>query len=239
MSKTLLDSINALVNQLTPLIDATPTGVDKVKLTNLKNELAVLQGYYGSYNSDAGKLGEYQTGVYTKLNEIKNALRKDQLAALKSIENKKRLVQINTYYSNKYADYVFIAKVTILLCAIIIILSMLLRRSFISNGTYLIVVSSFSFIFISTIIYVLISMRYRDNVDYNKYRFSPPPYNSTSSSSSTLAKFGYGSAEGDVVGTMTYPEFVTDVVDDGTPIPGDTFDYATESGKFSSGYTVY
>jgi len=210
-----------------------------VKLTNLKNELAVLQGYYGSYNSDAGKLGEYQTGVYTKLNEIKNALRKDQLAALKSIENKKRLVQINTYYSNKYADYVFIAKVTILLCAIIIILSMLLRRSFISNGTYLIVVSSFSFIFISTIIYVLISMRYRDNVDYNKYRFSPPPYNSTSSSSSTLAKFGYGSAEGDVVGTMTYPEFVTDVVDDGTPIPGDTFDYATESGKFSSGYTVY
>jgi hypothetical protein len=239
MSKTLLESINTLTGQLATLIDNTPQGVDKENLKLLRGELALLQGYYGSYNSDGAKLGDYQRGVLTKLNEIKNDLHKDQLAALKSIENKKRLVQINTYYSNKYADYVFIAKVIILLCAIIIILSMLLRRSFISNGTYLIVVSSFSFIFISTIIYVLISMRYRDNVDYNKYRFSPPPYNSTSSSTSTLAKFGYGSAEGGVVGTMTYPEFVTDVVDDGSPIPGETFDYVTESGKFSSGYTVY
>ena len=129
-----------------------------------------------SYDRASRELIKFQNRAYDQLQGVNDILNVEQMMALRAIDNKKRMVQINTYYSNKYADYIFISKMIILLCAIIIILSMLARRSIITRGIYALLVIISCSIIICIVIIRWISMRYRDAVDYNKYKFYVPPY---------------------------------------------------------------
>lgn len=179
---------------------------DRIEVNREMSLLGQLRGIIALYNidfmgrldgltSDIDMLNRFQDNVYGTLRDINEDLDNKQKTALRDIGNKKRMVQINTYYSKKYADYIYIAKLTILLCAIIIILSMLVRRSIISNGLYSILIGVCCFVIITTIIYTLISMRYRDQIDYSKYNFYIPPDKSNKSRSSagkTTIKLGYG-----------------------------------------------
>jgi uncharacterized membrane protein YgcG len=129
-----------------------------------------------AYDRASSNLITYQGKTAGQLQGINDILNVERAKALKDIANKKRMVQINTYYSDKYADYIFIAKLVVLLCAIIIVLSMLVRRSIISNGIYSLLIIISCVILIIIIIGRWVSMGYRDPVDYKQYKFYVPPY---------------------------------------------------------------
>jgi ABC-type sugar transport system permease subunit len=143
----------------------------------------------------AAELTKYQDKVNRDLEAIQYGLENQRDTAINAIENKKRMVQINTYYSNKYADYIFIAKLIILLCVIIIILSMLLTRSIISKGVYSFLVFIVCIIVIVIITYVWISMGNRDHVDYNKYIFLAPSNKSIRSINTKKVVGGYAAPD--------------------------------------------
>ena len=88
------------------------------------------------YDKAVNDLIGYQYNTIGTMNDINNDLSSEQRIALQNLENKQRMTQINTYYSDKYSDYIFIAKMIILLCVIIIILSVLTKKNILPRRFY-------------------------------------------------------------------------------------------------------
>jgi hypothetical protein len=206
--------ISEIEKVLTDTITLTNDERLKAQSRDKLNQLAKIKLDYLTYSNDiyneaqaydraANNLIMYQYKAAGELQGVNDILSAEQTIAQKGITNKKRMVEINTYYSEKYADYIFIAKMIILLCAIIILLSILVRYSIISKGIYsfLIVVSCLVFILI--IFSRWISMWYRDHVNYKKYNFTVPPYNRPTVSAT---RAGYISSNGvDMEAQITTP----------------------------------
>lgn len=134
------------------------------------------------YYDDASKaLIRYQSNTQGAIQSVNENLSNEERLALREIENKRRMTQINNYYSDKYSDYIFMTKMVILLCAIVIVLSVLAKRNIISRGIYSLLVIITGSIIISVIIIRWISMRNRDPINYNQFKFYVPSYTPTSS----------------------------------------------------------
>jgi len=173
---------------------------------NAENELKKLQDVKARYINNTNSLYEkayaydeasqalirYQNNTSTALSEANENLSLEERMALREIENKRRMVQINTYYSDKYADYIFIIKMIILLCAIIILLSVLTKRSILSRGMFTLLLIISCSIIICIVIIRWISMRYRDPINYKQFKFYVPSYTPTSSPTT----YGYTKSTG-------------------------------------------
>ena len=199
----IIGNINELEKSLVTTIQYTDSPTVKA---NAENELKKLQDVKARYINNTNSLYEkayaydeasqalirYQNNTSAALSEANQNLSTEERMAIREIENKRRMVQINTYYSDKYADYIFITKMAILLFAIIIVLSVLTKRSILSRGMYSLLVVISSSIIISIIIIRWISMRYRDPINYKQFKFYVPSYTPTS----TPTAYGYTNATG-------------------------------------------
>ena len=199
----IIGNINELEKSLVTTIQYTDSPTVKA---NAENELKKLQDVKARYINNTNSLYEkayaydeasqalirYQNNTSAALSEANQNLSTEERMAIREIENKRRMVQINTYYSDKYADYIFITKMAILLFAIIIVLSVLTKRSILSRGMYTLLVVISSSIIISIIIIRWISMRYRDPINYKQFKFYVPSYTPTS----TPTAYGYTNATG-------------------------------------------
>lgn len=199
----IIGNINELEKSLVTTIQYTDSPTVKA---NAENELKKLQDVKARYINNTNSLYEkayaydeasqalirYQNNTSAALSEANEKLSTEERMAIREIENKRRMVQINTYYSDKYADYIFITKMAILLFAIIIVLSVLTKRSILSRGMYTLLVVISSSIIISIIIIRWISMRYRDPINYKQFKFYVPSYTPTS----TPTAYGYTEATG-------------------------------------------
>lgn len=162
---------------------------------NAETELKKLQDIKSRYINNTNSLYEkayaydeaslaligYQNNTYGALQHVNEDLSNEQRLAMREIENKRRMVEINTYYSDQYSDYIFITKMIILLCAIIIVLSVLVKRSILSRGIYTLLIIITISIIVSIVIIRWLSMRYRDPINYKQFKFYVPPYIPTSS----------------------------------------------------------
>lgn len=199
----IIGNINELEKSLIQTIQYTDSPTVKA---NAETELKKLQDIKSRYISNTNSLYEkayaydeasqsligYQTNTYGALQHVNENLSNEQRLAMREIENKKRMVEINNYYSDKYADYIFIIKMIILLCAIIIVLSVLVKKAFLSNGIYILLVIISCSIIVSIVIIRWLSMRYRDPINYNQYKFYVPPYTPTTSRNT----YGYTETSG-------------------------------------------
>lgn len=199
----IIGNINELEKSLVTTIQYTDSPTVKA---NAENELKKLQDVKARYINNTNSLYEkayaydeasqalihYQNNTSAALSEANEKISAEERMAIREIENKRRMVQINTYYSDKYADYIFITKMAILLFAIIIVLSVLTKRSILSRGMYFLLVIISSSIIISIIIIRWISMRYRDPINYKQFKFYVPSYTPTS----TPTAYGYTNATG-------------------------------------------
>ena len=145
-----------------------------------------------TYDKAVNELIGYQYDTTGYMTTINNQLTEEQRLALQVLDNKKRMTQINTYYSDKYADYIFISKMIILLCVIIIILSVITKKNILPRRFYSLLIILSCSVIVSIIIIKLISMRARDPINYNQFKFYVPPYTPTTAPSS----YGYDSSTG-------------------------------------------
>ena len=188
----IIGNINELEKSLIQTIQYTDSPTVKA---NAETELKKLQDIKSRYVTNTNSLYEkayaydeasqsligYQNNTYGALQQVNENLSNEERLAMREIENKRRMVEINTYYSDKYADYIFITKMIILLCAIIIILSVLTKKAFLSRGIYTLLVIISCSIIIAIVIIRWLSMRYRDPINYKQYKFYVPPYTPTTS----------------------------------------------------------
>jgi hypothetical protein len=199
----IIGNINELEKSLVQTIQYTDSPTIRA---NAETELKKLQDVKARYINNTNSLYEkayaydeasqalirYQNHTSTALTEVNEKLSLEERLALREIENKRRMVEINTYYSDKYADYIFITKMVILLCAIIIVLSVLTKRSILSRGMYTLLLIISCSIILCIIIIRWISMRYRDPINYKQFKFYVPTYTPTSSPTT----YGYTKATG-------------------------------------------
>lgn len=188
----IIGNINELEKSLTDSIKYTDSPTIKA---NAESELKKLQDIKARYVANTNSLYEkayhydeasraligYQTNTQGAIQYVNQNLSNEERLAIREIENKRRMTQINNYYSAKYSDYIFITKMAILLCAIIIVLSVLVKRYIISRGIYSLLVIITGSIILCVIIIRWLSMRNRDPIIYDQYKFYVPSYTPTSS----------------------------------------------------------
>jgi hypothetical protein len=136
---------------------------------NLYQTLSGVNSYFqNALNSSVGTLKEQSIAIGIVENELNKA--KKRLKILEEEKNNKiRLVEINTYYSDKYEEHSHLMKILIFTFIPIIILSILFNKGFLPNKLYflllfiVIVVGGYYFVKRYT------SIISRNNMNYQKY----------------------------------------------------------------------
>jgi|UniRef100_A0A6C0CW21 hypothetical protein len=121
--------------------------------------------------------------VENELNDAKNQL----LGMQKDKYKKLRMVEINTYYGDRYADHSSMMKSIVIICAVIILITIIFNKGFLPEGIYYLML--IIIIVVSVVIlwykYVLLISHDRMNYDEYDWGFNPdtaPKYDMTNPS---------------------------------------------------------
>jgi len=190
----------------------------------LNNYKLAISRLNNKINSEWNSVNTYQDRTKGALEDVTTTTKNTLKQLSQDITNKKRMIEINNYYRDKYADYIFIVKLFILLCAISIILSMLVSRSLISKSIYTLLLVISGSIIVGFMLSRGLSTLYRDPVNYNEYKFYVPPYTPTKNIRAIRYKENSGDNEfettyygktGDI-GATTYKDSVGTIVGSGS-----------------------
>lgn len=136
---------------------------------NLYKTLSGVNNYYeNALSSSVGTLKEQTAAIAIVENELNQS--KKRLEALEEEKNNKiRLVEINDYYGDKYAEHASLMKIVIFTLIPIIILSILNNKNILPNFIYYILLGLISIIGSIYFWHCYGSMIMRDNMNYQEY----------------------------------------------------------------------
>jgi len=169
------DSIIKQINQLSQMRSNLYTFINNNSVNTVQNLAAS--------NNLLSQQAQTVLIVENELNDAKSQLLKMQ----KDKYNKLRMVEINTYYGERYADHSSIMKSIVIICAVIILITILSNIGFIPSGIYftmLIVIIVVSII-IMWYKYILLISHDRMNYDEYDWGFNPetaPKYDTSNPS---------------------------------------------------------
>jgi hypothetical protein len=165
--------------------------VDQInKIANMRESLyksldSTQQYYNGTVSSVGGIIGHQINAldvVENQMNESKKRLK----AIQQEKDNKLRLVEINTYYGEKYETHTGIMKTIVFFCIPIIILAILANANILPHSVYVLL---FIIIVVAALVVILrkiLEALSHDNMNYQEYVWgsSPPtkPYVETGNS---------------------------------------------------------
>jgi hypothetical protein len=166
---------------------------------NLYQTLSGVNNYFESaLNTSIGSLKEQVLAIGVVENELNRA--KKRLEILEEEKNNKiRLVEINSYFGDKYAEHSQLMKIVIFTLIPVIILALLNNKGFLPNTIYyilLILVSIIGAYFFWT---RFASIVMRDNMNYQSYNWHFDP-NNVSSGGSSIDPWAGGLSYGTCVG---------------------------------------
>ena len=180
---------------------------------NLYQTLSGVNNYFeNALNSSVGSLKEQAIAIEIVENELNRA--KKRLEILEQERNNKiRLVEINTYFGDKYAEHSQLMKIIIFTLVPVIILAILNNKGILPNMVYYILIAIVSFIGGFYFWRRFASIIMRDNMNYQEYEFafnpnSLPTDSSSSSSDPWASDSNYGTCIGD---TCCSPGLVYDI----------------------------
>jgi hypothetical protein len=138
---------------------------------NLYKTLSGVNNYFqNALNTSVGSLKQQVSAIGIVESELNIA--KKRLQTLEEEKNNKiRLVEINTYYGDKYAEHSELMKVIIFTLIPVIILGFLNARGILPNMVYNILLIIIAFIGAYFFWYRFVSMMSRDNMNYQEYNW--------------------------------------------------------------------
>ena len=165
---------------------APPSLQQQEKAIQRINELSKMRATLFGNLQDSYSMNQYQvaqtrndlvdelTNVQIIEGELNNS--KKQMNALKNEKiNKLRMVEINTYYGKRYEAHANIMKIIIFTCIPIIIISVLNKKNMISGNIANALIAIVIVIFILTLWYKIADIMFRDNMDFDQYKFPFDP----------------------------------------------------------------
>ena len=152
---------------------------------NLYQTLSGVNNYYQSaLNSSVGTLQEQTLAIGIVESELNKA--KERLNRLEEEKNNKiRLVEINTYFGDKYTEHSQLMKIIIFSLIPIIIISFLYTKGILPKMLYLILVIIISLICAYFFWKKFASIIMRDNMNYQEYDFAFDPSSISSGSTNS------------------------------------------------------
>jgi hypothetical protein len=142
--------------------------ISKMRI-NLYQTLSGVNNYFqNALTNSQGTLQEQSSAIDIVENELNQA--KKKLAILEEQKNNKiRLVEINNYYGDKYAEHTTLMKYIIFMLVPIIIISILFNKNLIPKPLYYILLFIISIIGVYFIVLRILSIWSRDNMNYQEY----------------------------------------------------------------------
>ena len=202
---------------------------------NLYQTLSGINNYYqNSLTSSQGTLKEQTAAIYIVESEMNQSKRRLELLNMEK-NNKIRLVEINNYYGDKYAEHGNLMKIIILTLVPIIILALLNKNGLLPNSIYygLAVIITFIGGYFFWIRFG--SIITRDNMDYQTYDWYFDPASAPTAGASSDDPWASLDSLGTCIGQdccspgQLYDETLDQCVGDSTAPPSTTDTYATPS----------
>lgn len=168
---------------------------------NLYQTLSGVNNYFeNALNTSVGSLKQQVTAIEIVESELNKAKRRLEILEEEK-NNKIRLVEINTYYGDKYAEHAQLMKIIIFILIPIIILGFLNNKGLLPNAIFnilLIIISAIGAYFFWKRLASIIT---RDNMNYQEYNWYFDPNSAPSGSSTStdpwLSNTNYGTCIGD------------------------------------------
>jgi hypothetical protein len=154
---------------------------------NLYQTLSGINNFFeNALNTSVGSLKEQAVAIGIVENELNKAKARLEILEVER-NNKIRLVEINTYFGDKYAEHSQLMKIIIFTLVPIIILAFINSKGFLPNTIYYILLGIISLIGAYFFWTRFASIIMRDNMNYQEYNwsFNPNSVNTDSSSSSS------------------------------------------------------
>jgi len=168
---------------------------------NLYKTLSGVNNYFqGALNTSVGSLKQQVSAIKIVESELNRS--KKRLQNLQEEQNNKiRLVEINTYYGDKYAEHSELMKIVIFTLIPVIILVFLHNKGFLPNTIYNILLVIVAFIGVYYFLNKIVSIISRDNMNYQEYNWyfdtKGLPVNTASSSDPWLTGVDFGTCIGE------------------------------------------
>ena len=170
---------------------------------NLYQTLSGVNNYFESaLNTSIGSLKEQIVAIGIVENELNVAKRRLEVLEEEN-NNKIRLVEINSYFGDKYAEHSQLMKIVIFTLLPVIILAFLNNKGILPNAIYYGLISIISLIGAYYFWRRMVSIWMRDNMNYQEYAWAFDPNNTTTTTSSTTTdpwastSTSYGTCVGD------------------------------------------
>ena len=183
-----------LFNSLETNTNLTPQQQQKIiekmnQLTNMRinlyQTLSNINNFYGSaLKSSSGTLTEQSSAIGIVESELNNSKKRLQLLEAEK-NNKIRLVEINNYYGEKYAEHSQLMKIIIFTLVPIIILTFLNNKGILPSMIFNILIVIISFIGAYFMWRRFTSIIMRDNMNYQSYDFYFDPNSAPNDSTTT------------------------------------------------------
>jgi hypothetical protein len=218
-NEQILDDIQYLQTLEQELIDALENNgnltsqqqqqiINKINsITNMRINLYQTLGNLSSLYENAvansqGSLSEQTQIIDIVENQLNQA--KQKLALLETEQNNKlRIIEINDYYGEKYSEHSSLMKYIIFMMIPIIIITFLFNKGMLPKTIYYILLVIIAIIGSIFIVYRLLSIWNRDNMNYQAYSWSfnvkdaPSTINNNSSNDPWLSNSSIGTCIGD------------------------------------------
>ena len=154
--------------------------------SNLYSTLSEINNFYeNAMGSSTGTLQQQTAAINIVETELNRS--KQRLDALKMDRNNKiRLVEINTYYGEKYAEHSSLMRVIIFTLIPIIILTILFNQGFLPSRIYYILFIIVGFVGAWYFWQTYASIITRDNMNYDSYNWNFNPNTAPESTSSNF-----------------------------------------------------
>ena len=167
---------------------------------NLYQTLSGVNNYFeNALNTSIGSLKEQVVAIGIVENELDRA--KKRLEILEEEKNNKiRLVEVNSYFGDKYAEHSQLMKIVIFILIPVIILAFLNNKGILPNTIYYILLVLVSLVGAYFFWMRFASIIMRDNMNYQAYNWYFDPNAAPSGSSSSSDPWGGGVNYGTCVG---------------------------------------
>lgn len=161
--------------------------ISKMRINLYETQYGVNNFYENAVSSSIGTLKEQTTAISIVEQELNRA--KQRLELLERDKNNKiRLVEINDYFSDKYAEHSNLMKIIIFTLIPVIILALLNNKGFLPNSFFYVLLTIV--VIIGSIFFWrrFASIIMRDNMNYQKYAwYFNPSHSSTTTNKSSVS----------------------------------------------------
>lgn len=151
------DSIITQINQLSQMRSNLYTFLNN-------NSLNTVQ-HLAASNNLLSQQAQTVIIVENELNDAKNQL----LSMQKDKYNKLRMVEINTYYGDRYADHSSMMKSVVIICAVIILITILFNKGFLPSQLYYLMLIIIIVVSVVVLWYKYIMLISHDRMNYDEY----------------------------------------------------------------------